>query len=91
MWAWRLTIGLLVLLFCQMLMFVGTCSLLEVEWDDGLWGEIANGGQLLGGLAALIGYPLAYRLRKRRWLCLLLTALPVLLLLPMALALGWWQ
>lgn len=73
----------------NLLMFVGSCALLEVEWDDSLWGVIASDGQPLGGLAAFIGYPLAYRLRERRWICLMLVALPALLVLPMALELGW--
>ena len=88
-WAWRLALILLVLLYFNMLIYVGSCALFHIEWDDNLWGMIASGGQLLGGLAALIGYPLALWLRKRRGWCLLLVALPVLLLLPMALELGW--
>jgi len=88
-WAWRLAIMLLVLLYLNMSLYVGSCALFHIEWDDNLWGEIASGGDLLGWLAVLVGYPVAYRLRKRRWLCLLLVALPVILMLPMALELGW--
>lgn len=88
-WAWRLALILLVLLYFNMLIHVGSCALFHIEWDDTLWGAIASGGDFVGWLAALISYPVAYRLRKRRGWCLLLVALPVLLILPMALELGW--
>ena len=89
LYTWRLAIMLLVLLYINMSLYVGSCALFHIEWDDNLWGEIASGGDLLGWLAVLVGYPVAYRLRKRRGRCLLLVALPVILMLPMALELGW--
>ena len=89
LYAWRLSIVLLVLLYINMSLYVGNCALFHIEWDDNLWGIIASGGDLLGLLAVLVGYPVAFRLRKRRGFCLLLVALPVVLLLPMALELGW--
>ena len=89
LYTWRLAIMLLVLLYINMSLYVGSCALFHVEWDDNLWGIIASGGDLLGWLAVLVGYPVAYRLRKRRGRCLLLVALPVTLMLPMALELGW--
>ncbi len=89
LYTWRLAIMLLVLLYINMSLYVGSCALFHIEWDDNLWGVIASGGDLLGWLAVLVGYPVAYRLRKRRGRCLLLVALPVMLMLPMALELGW--
>ena len=89
LYTWRLAVWLLVLLYVNMSLYVGSCALYHIEWDDNLWGEIASGGDLLGRIAALVGYPVAYRLRKRRWLCLWLVALPAILALPMALCLGW--
>ena len=89
LYAWRMSIVLLVLLYINMSLYVGNCALFHIEWDDKLWGIIASGGDLLGWLAVLVGYPVAFRLRKRRGFCLLLVALPVVLLLPMALELGW--
>ena len=89
LYTWRLSIVLLVLLYINMSLYVGNCALFHIEWDDNLWGIIASGGDLLGWLAVLVGYPVAFRLRKRRGFCLLLVALPVVLLLPMALELGW--
>ena len=92
-WAWRLAIVLLVLTYFSMLLYIGTCVRWYMRWGEGLWGQIyrfvAEGAELLSFLAPIVWYPLAYRLRKRRGLCLLLVALPVILLLPMALELGW--
>ena len=79
LYAWRLSIVLLVLLYINMSLYVGNCALFHIEWDDNLWGIIASGGDLLGWLAVLVGYPVAFRLRKRRGFCLLLVALPVVL------------
>ena len=89
LYTWRLSIVLLVLLYINMSLYVGNCALFHIEWDDNLWGIIASGGDLLGWLAVLVGYPVAFRLRKRRGFCLLLVALPVIFMLPMALELGW--
>lgn len=92
-WAWRLMILLLVALHLSLSLWNGICYHFGNVWDRDLWGTIvrftAEGGELLSYVAPFVCYPIAYRLRKRRWLCLLLVALPAILALPMALCLGW--
>ena len=99
LYTWRLAIVLLVLLYGSMLLHNGVCVRWSMEWGENWLGQfyrfVAEGGELLSYFAPIAWYPLAYRLRKRRAWCLLLVALPVVLLLPMALELGWtpdwWQ
>lgn len=93
LYAWRLAIVLLVLVYGSMLLHNGVCVRWCMEWDEDWLGKfyrfVDEGGELLSYLAPIVWYPLAYRFRKRRGLCLLLVALPVMLMLPMALELGW--
>ena len=92
-WAWRLVILLLVALYLSLSLWNGICYHFGNVWERDLWGTIvrytAEGGELLSYVAPYVCYPIAYRLRKRRWLCLLLMTLPAILALPMALCLGW--
>ena len=92
-WAWRLVIMLLVVLFLSLSLWNGVCYHGGIGWERDLWGYIvrymAEGGELLSYIAPYVCYPIAFRLRKRRWICLLLVALPAILALPMALYLGW--
>ena len=92
-WTWRLVFVLLMALYLILALWNGICYHGIICWDRDLWGYIvrytAEGGELLSYIAPYICYPIAYRLRTRRWICLLLMSLPALLALPMALCLGW--
>lgn len=39
LYTWRLAIMLLVLLYINMSLYVGSCALFHIEWDDNLWGR----------------------------------------------------
>ena len=92
-WAWRLVVVLLVALYLSLSLWNGICYHGGIGWECDLGGYIvrytAEGGELLSYIAPYVCYPIAYRLQKRRWLCLWLVALPAILALPMALCLGW--
>lgn len=92
-WLWRTAIVLLMALYVSLALWNGVCYRGGIGWERDLWGYIvrytAEGGELLSFIAPYICYPIAYRMRKNRWFCLLLVALPALLALPMTLCLGW--
>ena len=61
----------------------------SVTWGGYIVRYTSECGELLSYIAPYICFPIAYRFRKRRWLCLWLVVLPAILALPMALCLGW--